>query len=303
MFAIGWDFQTFIDASFREDSTGVVDIPGTVTNDVLASEDVANFVHEDPEIEGVFNGSSDQRVVLDLTKTLLTYTEIDFIAAVNVNMDASSASKLYLHYKAEDNSVPTADDSTTAFEGGARAIEILPVADNFGNPIDTFRDSQGVLHYDTRLVHIFPNGTRLRHIGLNFNKQTGDAVRVGRLIGGQLFIPDRQPSVGLQWENRDTTLLNATSPSAYQEYERGRRYRTLTAQFQYLDEESAYEFADIFNAIGRAQPCFVIAHTERLVRTSMYCRVTSDLTHVEDWIDKQNIPPIVFTELVPQAKG
>ena len=304
MFAIGYDFSAFDGATYREDSTGVVNIDGTITNDILADDDVADFKDEDPDIEGVFEGTSDQRVVLDLTQTDNGYVDIDFIAAINVNMDASSASKLYVHYKNEDNSIPTADDSETAFETGAMAVEITPATNTMGRPLDTFKDSQGNYHYDTRLVHLTGDATKLRYVGLNFNKQsTGGNVSVGRIIGGPLFIPDRQPNVGLSWGNFDSTLIDKSIPSAYQSYERGRRYRTLTAQFQYLDEDQAYEFADIFNEIGRAQPCFVIAHTENLIRTSMYCRIETDMSHVEDWIDKQEIPPVTFVELVSQRKG
>ena len=168
--------------------------------------------------------------------------------------------------------------------------------------MDTFRDSAGALHYDTRLVHIVPDDTSIRYLGLNFSKQAGDAVRVGRLIGGPLFTPERQPSVGVAWASFDTSLIEGQK-HLYQSYERGRRYRTLTVQFEYINEEDTLELIDIFQEIGNAQPCFVIKDTDDPIRTSMYCRITSNIGHVEDWVDQQQIPPITFTELVLRGKG
>ena len=85
MFGIAWDFSAFDNADYVDDSTGVNNLP---------SDQVTNIKHEDPEVEAAFDSASDQRTVLDLTKAASTYTDIDFVAAVNVNMDASGASKV-----------------------------------------------------------------------------------------------------------------------------------------------------------------------------------------------------------------
>ena len=282
---------------------GAINIAGTVTNDILADSASENFRGEDPQITGAFEGVMDQRAVLDLTGTDNEYVDVDFIAAINANMDASDDSRLYLHYHNANNTIPYAEPSTAPFQNGAVASEVAPLANANGDPLDTFIDSEYTKHYDTRLVHLTPDGTRLRYVGINFSKQAGDAVTVGRIIGGKLWTPDRQPSVGMQWQHKDTTLRNLSQPGAYSEYELGRRFRVLTVTFEYVSEEQTYEFHDIFSAIGQARPCFVIANTDALYRSSMYCRMTTDLPSVEDWIDQQEIGPVTFEELVLKEKG
>ena len=302
MFAVGYDFQAFDQANYRRDSTNTINIPGTLTGDVLADSAVENFKNEDPQITGHFQGATNQRCVLDLTGHNNVYTDVDFIASLFVNMNGSGVAKKYIHWKHQDNSVPNARANTTVFEGGANAVEVSPAANYFGDPLDTFVDSKRNKFYDTRLVHVFSTTQRIRYLGLNFNKQAGDAVSVGRIIGGKLWKPERQPSVGVQWQRMDSTKINA-APGTFSNYLAGRKYRTLTVQFEYINEAEAYQFDDIFSFIGQAKPIFVIADTENPIRSSMYCRVTSPLTRVEDWIDQQNIGSVTFTEIVPKQRG
>ena len=245
---------------------------------------------------------ADQRVVLDLTKTDNTYTEVDFIAAINVDMDASTSSKLNLHYHHENNTLPSAENDTTAFQTGAEAVALTPEKNVLDDPLDTFIDSSYKKHYDTRLVKIM-QGKKLRYLGMNFSKQGTSAVQVGRIIGGPLWIPDRQPEVGMQWETHDTSLRGAATQGAYETYIKGRKARTLRAKFLYVDEAQAEEFDDIFGIIGQAKPIFVIADTGNPIRTSMYCTVTTPLARTIDFADMQSFGEITFSEIVPKTKG
>ena len=298
-FAIGYDFGAYKTARYHRDASSGAGIDGiTSGTDAEYETDtpaVLNLQSEDIDIRGKFIASTNQRVVLNFD----SLKDHSFFAALNCNF--VEAGRIWLHYSHNDQTtIPTARQNTTLFSPGASSETLQPAVNSLGDIVSSHISADGTATPSARLVHIFTRtGLRIKYLGINLRTGSSDAVEVGRFIGGKLWRPERNPTVGATWHVSDTSTF-FEQPGKYSPFEKGTGFRRLECQFSFLSETEAEELRDVAARVGRGQPIFVIFDTDDPIKSSMYCRLASEISVSQNFGSYYSTGTITFEEIVPR---